>query len=216
MVVVGDHGKGLGDHGGDQHGFFIRKYAARPADRAAAKRRRRGRPNRRERKPYRPHAHGARLARRTNPRASLRREKLDDLAGTSRSNGSRPLYSESLWPEQYACAPVTAFWRQLEVHSFPKAGLDDLDRDGDEKVNLVDKEPQIARRLRGRLEERRRATAAAARPQTAAASPLGQDTLLAARILGYVSRWHGSWGTRFGTPGRKPKYLAVFSLQGGM
>ena len=45
VVVAGDHGEGLGEHGETEHGFFIyQEHAARSADRTSPERRRQGRP----------------------------------------------------------------------------------------------------------------------------------------------------------------------------
>ena len=123
------------------------------------------------------------------------------LAGTPRPNGPRLLYSESLWPEMYDCSPLYGVldgaWKYIQC---PKPELYNLSQDGEEKANLVDKEPQIAHRLRGRLEERQKAMASAAKPQNGASSPLGKDTLRQLESLGYVGG-----GMDGGGPGSEPR-----------
>ena len=92
------------------------------------------------------------------------------LTGGGRGKSSRPLFSESRWPEVCGCSPlygvIEGTWKYIRA---PRPELYDLGRDAGEKNNLVDKEPQRARRLRDGLDQWRQATASAAKPQGAGA-----------------------------------------------
>jgi tetratricopeptide (TPR) repeat protein len=135
-----------------------------------------------------------------------------DLVETRRSGGARLLYSESLWPELYNCCPLYGIldgtWKYIQSC---KPELYDLSRDGGEKVNLVDKQPQTARRLRGRLEEWQKAMAATAKPPSDVRVPLGKDTLRQLESLGYVGGGtaHGDAGSDLRLEDPKD-FVAVF------
>ena len=220
VVVVGDHGEGLGDHGETEHGFFI----------------------------YQNTLHVPLIVR--LPNGGLRGGRIDenvslidvmptvlgllgrpipeqvegvDLSGDvagSRGRIDRGCSTASRCRRNSTAAtPCTACWTVPGSTCSPdKPELYDLGRDGGEKVNLVDKEPQIARRLRGRLEERRRRwhRRGTARKQ-AAGVPLGQDTLRQLESLGYVGGGTAR-GSGFGPRAGRPQGFCggLRTLQGGM
>ena len=214
VVVVGDHGEGLGDHGETEHGFFI----------------------------YQNTLHVPLIVR--LPSGGVRGGQIDenvslidlmptvlgllgvqipeqvegadlsgDVAGTSRSNGSRLLYSESLSAGTIRLQRlVRRFGRQLEVHSVPKAGA-------------LRPRPRRRREGQSRRTRSRRLLAACgtawrngggrrqprhARKQ-AAAAPLGQDTLRRLESLGYVGGGTAPGGAGSDLGQEDPKdFVAVF------
>jgi tetratricopeptide (TPR) repeat protein len=109
------------------------------------------------------------------------------LTGGPRSTSPRPLYTESLWPELYGCCGLYGVlegpWKYIRA---PKPELYDLSRDADERNNLVGQQPQIARRLRDRLEQWQKTMAARAKPSGGSAVALPKGTIEQLESLGYV------------------------------
>jgi tetratricopeptide (TPR) repeat protein len=105
----------------------------------------------------------------------------------------RLLYTESLWPELYGCCGlfgvIDGSWKYIRA---PKPELYDLSRDGEEKNNLVERQPQIARRLRDRLEQWEKAIVAAAKPQGNSGASLPKGTLQQLESFGYVGGGTGA------------------------
>ncbi len=195
VVVAGDHGEGLGEHGETEHGFLVYQntLSVPLIVRCPA-----GRP------------HGSRV----DENVSLvdvmptvlgllglripRQVQGVDLSGfcgagvppaaaKTPAAGPRPMYSETLWPELYDCNPmycvIEGTWKYIQSR---RPELYDLSRDGAEKVNLVDQEPARARQLRGRLEALQKAMPAAADSPGGAGASLDKDTLRRLESLGYV------------------------------
>ena len=213
VIVAGDHGESLGEHGEKEHGFFM----------------------------YQSTLHVPLIVR--IPKGRVRGSQVDEnaslvdivptvlgltgvsipkqvqgvdlsgyLARTPRPNEPRLLYSESLWPELFDCSPLYGVldgtWKYIQC---PKPELYNLSQDGGERVNLVAKEPQIAHRLRGRLEERQQAMASAAKPQDGASAPLDKDTLRQLESLGYVGGGIGGGGPGSDRGQEDPKdFVAIF------
>ena len=186
IIVTGDHGEGLGEHGERYHGFLI----------------------------YQSTLHVPLIVR--VPRGSARGDQVNEdvslvdivptvlgliglstprevqgvdlrgyLEGIFVPERQQPIYSESEWPNLYGCSPlysiVDGAWKYIQ---FPKPELYDLSRDGGEKVNVVGKEPQIAHRLQGRLEESQKAMDSA--PDRRGNVPLDKEAIRRLESLGYV------------------------------
>jgi tetratricopeptide (TPR) repeat protein len=136
------------------------------------------------------------------------------LTGAGREKSSRPLFSESRWPEYYGCCSlfgvVEGTWKYIRA---PKPELYDLRRDPGEQNNLVDKEPQRVRRLRDRVDRWRQAMASAAKPRTAGGTALPKGMIEQLESLGYVGGGDGSSDAEAGADLKleDPKdFLAVF------
>ena len=82
VIITGDHGEGLGEHGeNDARLFHLSKHAARAAGDPRGPRLRQRPPGRRKREPGRYRAHGARPAGLENPRAGGGRDLRAALEG---------------------------------------------------------------------------------------------------------------------------------------
>ena len=192
VVLVGDHGESLSEHGEKEHGFLIYQSTLRVPMIVRAP----GGPS------------GASVDENaslidvvptvlglTHLRLSQPLEGADlsgYLNGVGRKPSPRPLFSESLWPESYGCCPlygvVEGSWKYIRART-PE--LYDLGGDAEEKDNLVDKRPELARGLSGRLDQWRQAMAAA-QPQSNRGAALSQDTLEQLESLGYVGGGGGA------------------------
>jgi arylsulfatase A-like enzyme/cytochrome c-type biogenesis protein CcmH/NrfG len=185
IVIMGDHGEGLGDHGEAAHGFLV--YQAT------------------EHVPLFIHAPHGVTGRRIEGRVSLvdLMPTILDLAGLTipdRVQGTSlrralqgepvqavaaPLYCESLQPTQFDCSAlqgiVSGPWKYIRA---PRQELYDLARDPAEANNLIAKEQPTAQRLRDRLEEMlHEMEAAAPQRDVSTADPAAVRQL---QSLGYV------------------------------
>jgi len=108
------------------------------------------------------------------------------LEGGPVPDGQRAIYGESLYAGTYGCSPLHSIiegpWKYILA---PRAELYDLSQDPDERTNLADKQPQVAQRLRGRLEAMLKKLETAALPR----GPATVDPEAVKRLesLGYVS-----------------------------
>ena len=186
VIVTGDHGEGLGEHGEKEHGYLVYQSTLHvplivrvPKDGSS----------------------GAEVNQPVSlvdivptvldliglgtPPPVQGIDLRGYLEGTGRPERRQPIYSESLWPTLYGCSPLYVIVDgAVEVHPAPKPELYDLSRDGGEKTNLVGRQPQIARRLRTRLAELRKALDAKANP--GASTPVDKETRQRLESLGYV------------------------------
>ena len=186
VILTGDHGEGLGEHGEGKHGFFL----------------------------YESTLHVPLLVR--VPKGGLPGAQIDEnvslvdivptvlgllglpvprqvegmnlsgyLAGTAPSANSRAVYSESWSPEIYGCNRLYAIregaWKYVQSR---KPELYDLSRDAGEKVNVVATEAEIACRLRRRLEGWEKTMGAAASVRSGV--PVARTPLQWLESLGYV------------------------------
>ena len=76
------------------------------------------------------------------------------LQGERAQDARRSLYCESLQPAQFQCGPLNGIvegaWKYIRA---PRQELYDLTHDPGESENVIEREPQVAQRLRDRLEE---------------------------------------------------------------
>jgi arylsulfatase A-like enzyme len=211
VILAGDHGESLGEHGEKEHGFFIYQSTLHvPLIVRVPKGGARGRQVEENASlvDILPTVLG--LTGVSIPKQVQGVDLGGCLAAMPRPNEPRLLYSEALWPEMCDCSPLYGVldgaWKYIQC---PKPELYNLSQDAGEKVNLAAKQPQIAHRLRGRLEERRKAMASAAKPQDSASAPLDKDTLRQLESLGYVGS--GMDGGGPGSDREDPKdFVAIF------
>jgi arylsulfatase A-like enzyme/thioredoxin-like negative regulator of GroEL len=186
VVVVGDHGEGLGSHGETEHGYFIYDFAVRV--------------------PFliRLPAGDLRDVRvpaqvRTvdilptvlalvgvDPPEAVHGESLVPLMADPDREGPGYAYSESMAPSlQYGWSPLygvrTADYKFIEA---PRGELYDLGQDPGEADNVITRLPGVAEELRGVLARiREEIEAGAPEPQQA---DLDEQTLAMLASLGYV------------------------------
>jgi choline-sulfatase len=155
VIVVGDHGEGLGDHGEQAHGLFVYDEALRvplivkPAAGEGAGRRV---PDLVQHVDLVPTILG--LARAPVP-DDLAGRSLEPLLDGSRQFPARTLYAESLFARYHLGASelVTVTDGRYRYIRAPQDELYDLESDPRQRVNLVDDSPQEAARLRASLEQ---------------------------------------------------------------
>jgi arylsulfatase A-like enzyme/tetratricopeptide (TPR) repeat protein len=187
LVLVGDHGEGLGSHGESAHGYFVYDYAVHvplivvaPLDGLG----------------------GKRVASQVSTVDVFPTVlELAGLAGGTAETQGRslvrsilkpgtgpdvPAYAESMAPSiQFGWSPLrvlrTARYKFIDA---PKAELFDISRDPGETTNLLAEDPGIARELKAELD------ALVVRTETGAPSPqaanLDKDTMERLSALGYV------------------------------
>lgn len=187
IVITGDHGESLGEHGETTHGYFAYQGTMRVPMIVRAPRCVRGR----------------RVAEAVSlvdivptvlsllglqappgiQGADLRR----CLAGKSGPVRRHPLYGESLFPTVFGCSPLHTLaddhWKYIRA---PRPELYDLGRDPGEKNNLVEREPQAALRLRDQLEDALKDMQAAAGGRASATPGVDRQTRERLRSLGYA------------------------------
>lgn len=185
IMVTADHGEGLGQHGETWHSYFIYHSTAKVPLVVKL-------PGRRKSRtvdetvalidivptvlsylgiPVSSQVHGHDLS--------------PYLSGKKRSMNERYIYSESLVPTKYGCAPLFGLeTRELKYIQTSRPELYDLIDDPGETTNLVDTSPQLARAFRERL---RGVIADQLRTQSDSASAvLDEDSVRRLESLGYV------------------------------
>lgn len=193
LIITGDHGESLGEHGEPSHTFFIYQSVLHVPLIIRAPMAGRGL-----------RVDGAvslvdivptvvdLIGLKTPPGVqglSLRRS----LKGSSRPGrvGSDlvrpgPIYSESLYPSTFGCGPLQGIvdgkWKFIRA---PKPELYDLSRDPGELSNIIGQEPQVAQQLRSRLDAMLREMGSAASGRARSMADLEAAKRL--QSLGYVS-----------------------------
>lgn len=187
VVLVGDHGEGLGSHGESAHGYFVYDYAVHVPFVVVA--------------PLDGLGGGRRVATQVSTADVFPTVlELAGLAGAGETQGRslvRPMlkpgagpevaaYAESMAPSiQFGWSPLrvlrTARWKYIDA---PRAELFDLAADPGETVNRLEDEPGLAQDLKAELE------ALVARTEKGAPTPqaanLDKDTMERLSALGYV------------------------------
>jgi choline-sulfatase len=181
VIILSDHGEGLGEHGEDEHGIFLYRYALQVPLMIKLPGSQKG---------------GTRVA--TPVQLSdvfttiLRGAGLDGVpapAGTvslldvvGGENPSRNLYSETLFPRIHMgwsdlASLIDGPWQYIEA---PRPELYDLEKDPAENENLAAGKPPAFRSLRMEMEKRRAAFTAPSEVNAEEAKKLAS--------LGYLSR----------------------------
>jgi len=185
LIILGDHGESLGDHGEKSHGFFVYQATQHVplvirAPHGVTDRRLEGRVSLVDLMPTILDLAGLKTPERvqgTSLRAALEGHQARDAA--------RPLYCESFEATQFDCSAlhgmVSGSWKYIRA---PRQELYDLSNDPTETRNVIDQEQPTAQRLRDRLEEMLQEMEAAAPQQTPpSADP---DAVRRLQSLGYV------------------------------
>ena len=193
VIVTGDHGEGLGEHGEETHCYYVYQGTLHV--------------------PLVVRAPGCPKGIAVEQNASLvdivptvlglvglkvpaRVEGVDLRAalegggeeGKGEGEGEEPraVYAESLEAATYGCSPLHAIvegpWKYILA---PRAELYNLAEDPGEATNLAAKAPQVAQRLRGRLEAMLKELEAAATRHGPATADTETERVLG--TLGYVS-----------------------------
>ena len=187
LVVIGDHGEGLGSHGEGTHGYFVYDYATagavprgHPVRRAA-----RG-PGRLAGEP------GRRLPDRSRAsRGRFRAEGPGPVAASRRC--SNPADAREVYAYAESMTPSLQFgWSALhclrstryKLIQAPRPELFDLARGPGEETNVFDRNPAVASRMEARLDRLMPETSLDAPAPEAA--DLDQETLERLAALGYV------------------------------
>jgi arylsulfatase A-like enzyme/tetratricopeptide (TPR) repeat protein len=185
LIITGDHGESLGEHGEAKHGFFVYQSTLHVpliirAHRASSGRQVAAIVSLVDLMPTVLDLVGLKTPAQVEG-VSLRR----CLEGGPVPDRRRPVYCESLEPATFQCSTlqglVEAGWKYIRA---PGEELYDLQRDPGEHTNLAGKESQRAGRMRGRLEATlQEMDAAAPRRGAAAVDPEAVKRL---QSLGYV------------------------------
>ena len=210
LVIAGDHGESLGDHGETSHGFFVYQVTQHVplvvrAPHGVKGARFEGRVSLVDLMPTVLDVAGLKTPERVQG-TSLRR----GLEGEPAQDAARPLYCESLEATEFECSAlhgiVSGSWKYIRA---PRQELYDLSRDPAETNNVFDKEQSTAQRLRDRLEEMLPEFEAAAPARDAASAD--PDAVRRLQSLGYVGGGAEPATSAF-TPGREdPKdFLPIF------
>ena len=160
LIITGDHGQGLGQHGETSHSYYIYQSTLRVPLIIRAPRGHKGRQIAEnvslvDIMPTVLDLVGLEMPPRVEG-ASLRR-CLEGVPGSDQGGRApdrlRPIYCESIFPATFGCGPLHGIlegqWKYIRA---PRPELYDLVRDSGELNNLIGQEPLIAQRLRGRLE----------------------------------------------------------------
>jgi arylsulfatase A-like enzyme/tetratricopeptide (TPR) repeat protein len=186
LVLVGDHGEGLGSHGEGTHGYFIYDYAIHvpliivtPLDRLR----------------------GVRVSSQVRiidifptileiasiiPPAETQGRSLLPLMFRPHEEEDEFAYSESMSPNlQFGWSSMHSLrTTQYKYIDAPKAELFDLTRDPDEQTNLLQQYPDIVRKMKDTLDHLMEETSRGA--PTPQAANLDKETIKKLSALGYV------------------------------
>jgi len=108
------------------------------------------------------------------------------LEGGPAADAERAIYGESLYAGTFGCSPLQGIiegpWKYILA---PRPELFDLGQDPGERANLAGKQPEVAQRLRGRLEAMLTKLETAARPR--GPSTVDPEAVKRLESLGYVN-----------------------------
>ena len=204
LVLIGDHGEGLGSHGEGTHGYFIYDYAAHVPFIIAAPLQGLG---------------GVRVPSQVRGvdvfptilglvgiegRAGVHGRSVIPLMFRPKTRDEDPAYGESMAPNiQFGWSPLqflrTTRYKYIDA---PKSELYDITQDADEQTNLYGDRPEIARRMKAELDRLVAETSRGA-PAPQAAN-LDKETVERLAALGYI----GAPVTSKKSSGSGPRALA--------
>jgi arylsulfatase A-like enzyme/Tfp pilus assembly protein PilF len=190
VIIVGDHGESLGEHGESTHSFFVYQSTLRvplviraPGTCGGGKLQHREVEQTVNLVDLMPTVLS--LLGLAQPERVEGADLRDSLEGRPRQGAAPASYFESLAPAAYNCCALQGLiegrWKFIRA---PRPELYDLERDPKEMDNVVMKDTDTARRLRDRLEEMLEAM----KPAAAPGGSLLVDREAARRLesLGYV------------------------------
>ena len=178
IVLVGDHGESLGEHGEQEHGFFVYNATARVPLIVKAPGRA---PAKRVQGPVETIGVATAILQATAPSDSLRTQ----VQGTGLM-GEKAAYTETLYPyRSFGWSPLHALedgrYHYIEA---PQPELYDLAADPGEKTNVIAQHPAVAQEMHREIERRLLASGEAPEESGAAADPRMAERL---RALGYFA-----------------------------
>lgn len=185
IIITGDHGESLGEHGEATHGVFVYQSTLRVPLVVRAPGMRRG-------QEVDGHASLVDIVPTVldllglKPSARIQGRTLrSGLAGDPVSDKRPPIYCESLDAATFGCSPlnglVEGHWKYIRA---PRQELYDLAGDPGERINVLEKEPEVAGQLRNRLEAMlQQMEAEAAKPGP---TPRDAEAVKQLATLGYV------------------------------
>ena len=209
IIVTGDHGEMLGEHGELNHGFFVYEGALRVPLVFRV-------PHTAARQVEEPASlvdilpTVASLLGISVPARVQGRDLTPWLTGEARTPAPRSLYAESSTAARYygassLYAVMTEGWKYIQA---TRPELYDLKHDPGETVNLIAREPQRAARF---VEELKGVFATATpKPGPGQAAELDEDARHRLESLGYLSRGGGGPETGFDRSKEDPKDLIGF------
>lgn len=148
IILLGDHGESLGDHGETSHGYFVYESTIHvplvihwPAGLS--------------KRPDRIAQPGGLIDVAPTILDALGIAPPPSFDGTSLLRGERAVYSESIYPRQaFGWAPLRSLrWRQYKYIEAPKPELYDLEKDAGERSNIISAHPQEAQSMKARMHE---------------------------------------------------------------
>src|SRR5208283_5154573 len=186
VIITADHGESLGEHGESDHGFFIYQCTLHVPLVIRLPHGRRGlqvdeNVSLVDIVPTVLDLLGLKAPKRLEG-VSLRAA----LEGGPAPDGQRAIYGESLEAGTFGCSPLHSIiegpWKYILA---PRPELFNLTQDPGEETNLVGKQPQVAQRLRSRLESMLKRLETAA--PTRGPSTVDPEAVKWLESLGYVS-----------------------------
>jgi arylsulfatase A-like enzyme/tetratricopeptide (TPR) repeat protein len=186
LILIGDHGEGLGSHGEGTHGYFIYEYAVHVPFIAVT--------------PFEG-LRGIRVSSqvravdvfptllelaRTEPTAKTQGRSLLRLMFRPEKNEEGYAYSESMSPNlQFGWSSLHSLRTpRYKYIDSPRAELYDLTQDADEQTNLFEHDPDVARKMKAELERLMTETSRGA--PTPQAANLDKETMERLSALGYI------------------------------
>jgi len=186
LILIGDHGEGLGSHGEGTHGYFIYDYAVHVPFIAVT--------------PFEG-LQGIRVSSqvravdvfptllelaRTEPTAKIQGRSLLRLMFRPEKTEEGYAYAESMSPNlQFGWSPLHSLRTpRYKYIDSPRAELYDLEQDADEQTNLFQNDPGIVRKMKAELERLMAETSQGA--PTPQAANLDKETMERLSALGYI------------------------------
>jgi tetratricopeptide (TPR) repeat protein len=197
VVLVGDHGEGLGDHGEEKHGFFVYNFALHvpliirlPQGRLGGR-------------AVRENVSIVDLFPSVVQLLGLPRNQMDEIQGRGLASlifgrpqsGRTDLYAETFYPHlQFGWSPLrTVISDSYKYIQAPKPELYDLTEDFDESNNLADREKALLNRFQQTLTELEQRLVRSSGTDESA-KEVDAATMERLRSLGYVSLSMGGKG----------------------
>jgi arylsulfatase A-like enzyme len=200
VIVVGDHGESLGEHGERDHGIFVYESVLRVPFMLRA-------PNLAPRRVGEvarlPDVMPTVLELLGIPTPAVDGVSLVDLMRGTRHGLGLEAYAESLYPQRFGWSPLhTLRQGRYKFIEAPRPELYDLERDPFEERNVYDQHPTVVSELRQRLValEQRDEAKGAGRSDTVAVSPALRQRLAALGYVGHSTRGPAPDGERLPDP----------------